>query len=233
MIKYSLIFLLWATTVGFAHAEENIGVAWRYQAAESHLQSFKENLSSRERQSMAQTRWYARNALSPSVRAKYLQWHHLKEEKDKWEAAVRLKRTLLALPGADDTVGGNQEADRISYEVIQVLYRYRKEWGMLDTALLNNTLINIGVKQYGFCWHWVEKFLKTLRPLKLQHFDLYWGVAYEGNFRENNSLVIVPTSQAFEEGLMIDAWRSSGRPFWRLVKEDRFPWVKRDESELW
>jgi hypothetical protein len=103
---------------------------------------------------------------------------------------------------------------------------------MLNSALMHNLFINLDLKEKGFCWHWVEKFLGTLRPLDFHHFDFHWGVAYEGKFRENNALVISRHDGDFRDGLAIDAWRSSGRPFWRLVRKDRFPWVKRDETDI-
>lgn len=233
MIKLIIASGVILSLVSAATASANT-VETRYQEVRQVLENFEKNLSLRERRDMNRVVWKERMSLSPSLRAKYLRWHQLLEEREKWAKAVELKETLIGLydVASKRTKAVKSEADRISREVIQIFYQYRTEWGMLNSALFHNLLVNMKVKDKGFCWHWVEKFLETLRPLELKHFDFHWGVAYEGNFRENNALVIARRGEVFDSGLAIDAWRSSGRPFWRLVKKDRFPWGKRDESKL-
>jgi hypothetical protein len=233
MIKLMIgIFLI--PLITFAEPESGRSIEALHKDAITALEKFESDITFSERREMNRMAWKDRMALSPSLRKKYLLWHQLLEEEEKLAKAGELKQELLALyenPSERSPSVAN-EADRISREVIQIMYRYRKEWGMLNSALFHNLLVNMKIKEKGFCWHWVEKFLGALRPIGFEHFDFHWGVAYEGNFRENNALVITRSGAPFESGLGIDAWRSSGRPFWRLVKKDRFPWVKRDESRI-
>lgn len=220
--------------VAIAVPEYSKSVETLHRDVKTALGKFEESLLLRERHQIHRVPWRDRLSLTPNLREKYIRWHQLLEEEKKWKKALELKEVLLTLypDESDRTDVVRSEADRISYEVIQVMYRYRKEWKMLNLALFHNMLINMKIKDKGFCWHWVEKYLETLRPIGFKHFDLHWGVAYEANLRENNALIITRHGAPFESGLAIDSWRSSGRPFWRLVKKDRFPWVKRDESQL-
>ncbi len=233
MIKHVLILavLFLIPQPGMAAIDTVEGL---HREVSARLAAFEEELSLRERRTMNRVSWKERMSLSPGLRDKYQQWHQLLEQEEKWRKGIELKQELLALH--DKAMASRQEvqaeADRISREVLEIMYRYRKEWKMLNMALFQNMLINMKLKDKGFCWHWVEKFVGTLRPIGFKHFDFHWGVAYEGKLRENNALVIVSLGSPFETGLAIDAWRSSGRPFWRLVKKDRFPWVKRDESQI-
>jgi hypothetical protein len=231
MIKLMMGILL-IPFLALAVPETSDTIEALYDEASRALEAFESDLTLRERRDMNHTAWKDRMALPPSLRKKYLRWNQLLDDEERWGKAGLLKQELLALyPDVSQrSAGVVSDADRISREVIQIMYKYRKEWDMFNMALFQNILINMKIKKKGFCWHWVEKFIGTLRPLHLRHYDFHWGVAYEGKIRENNALVITRQGGTFESGLAVDAWRSSGRPFWRLVKKDRFPWVKRDES---
>jgi len=49
---------------------------------------------------------------------------------------------------------------------------------------------------------------------------LHWGAAYAGTLDENNGLVVTARNQPFENGIVLDGWRSAGRLFWSPLKED-------------
>jgi hypothetical protein len=46
---------------------------------------------------------------------------------------------------------------------------------------------------------------------------------------EHNSVVVTAKGQPFQQGLVLDAWRHSGRLHWTPVIADRYPW---EEGEL-
>jgi len=58
----------------------------------------------------------------------------------------------------------------------------------------------------------------------LNQYRIQWGTAYEGKLREHNSLVVIPKGGRFEEGLVLDGWRQSGKPYWCHVNKDHYPW---------
>ncbi len=231
LIKLLLLFSCFF--VGTTEAKL-ISVEGRQQTAEAELIQFKQSLSYRDLDRIRRVPWDERNTLSPRLRRAYLQWTDLREAEKKWAHGILLKQDLMALhgEGSQTHLALQQEADQVSATIMEILWKYRKEWGMLNSALMHNVLVNMKVKEQGFCWHWVEKFLENLRPMDLRFFELHWGVAYEGKMRENNALVIAKPGTPFDSGLALDAWRASGRPFWKPVKKDRFPWVKRNEANL-
>ncbi|HOC52079.1 MAG TPA: hypothetical protein PKI07_13410, partial [Verrucomicrobiota bacterium] len=44
--------------------------------------------------------------------------------------------------------------------------------------------------------------------------------------REHSSVVLTAPGQPFEQGIVLDAWRRSGRLYWSGVKEDKYPWIE-------
>jgi hypothetical protein len=66
-----------------------------------------------------------------------------------------------------------------------------------------------------------------LRELDLKTFDLHWGVAHKGDlWLEHSGVIVTPRGRPFAEGLVLDAWRHSGRLRWATVAGDRYPWVE-------
>lgn len=142
-----------------------------------------------------------------------------------WNYVVELKASLMTLQ-EEKTPEISAEADLIARDVIARLYELSQKWHIGNSALFNNLLINTGIRKKGFCYHYVEELKNALSKRELTYFDLHWGTAWEGDFRENNSLVITARGKPFETGVAIDAWRTAGRPFWTAVKGDRFPWIE-------
>ncbi|MFH0799081.1 MAG: hypothetical protein V2A66_02725 [Pseudomonadota bacterium] len=151
-------------------------------------------------------------------------YNNLKKEISFWEQVVALKKDIIGLPGSEPSLENAAEADAIAKTVIETLYTLSQKWKIGNSALFNNFLINIGAKQKGFCWHYVDELRKALSSREWQRFDIRRGVAWDKDFRENNALVITAKDRPFKEGLAIDPWRTAGRPFWTPVKGDRFPW---------
>jgi len=231
LFKFFVLFLLLGP---FSVAAAQPPLEQRFSETEQAIKDYRSQLSSYETRLIRSTAWKKRGALSPSIRDKYEVWHQLASDQEKWAAAVRLKQDLITLQAQEKQAlaAVQLEADRISYEIIKVLYQKRAEWRMMDSAIINNMLINMKIKERGFCWHWVETFMAALYSVPMEHYRKYWGVAYKRTGRENNSLVLTAAGQAFEEGIMIDAWRSSGKPFWRITKQDRFPWTPRTDVRV-
>lgn len=154
------------------------------------------------------------------------EYYTLLDKIEFWQQVVELKGELSALHGSHPAEGAVKESDLISKDIIETLYNLSQEWRIGSSALFTNFLINMGAKDRGFCYHYVAALKKVLLEKNLHHFEIRWGAAWEGSFRENNALVITAANHPFEEGLAIDAWRTAGRPFWTPVKNDRFPWIE-------
>ena len=144
-----------------------------------------------------------------------------------WDDVVGLKRSLLALHGAHPPADAVPEADAMAKAIIETLYDLSQEWKIGGSALFNNALINWGKREKGFCYHFAAELRKALAGRHWVRFESRWGAAWEGTFRESNALVVTARGRPFESGIVVDPWRTAGRPFWTAEKGDRFPWIEK------
>ncbi len=143
-------------------------------------------------------------------------------EREYRERADILQKDLSALGKDIDP----DEARLAAETAIYYSMHLANEYNLVSPPLFHNFLVNLGMRQKGLCFHWADDLMASLRSLKLKSFDLYWGVAYHESFlsRDHYSVVITAQGQPFEEGIVLDAWRNSGKLYWAYVKEDKYPW---------
>ena len=121
------------------------------------------------------------------------------------------------------------EAERVAqcaYDSSRIL---AQKYRVVRPAGLHNFLVNVGLKQRGLCYQWAEDLLAQLQTFKLDSLELHWGIARADTAREHNSVVVTARGQPFDEGIVLDPWRRSGRLVWSPVAADKYPWV---EGEL-
>ncbi len=124
------------------------------------------------------------------------------------------------------------EARQVAVTAIQYASYLADQYNVVRPAVLHNVLVRLGVKDRGLCHHWTEDLMHQLEQLDLKNYQLYWGVAHRGSeLREHNSVVVAAEGRRIEEGIVLDPWRNSGRLYWGLVKNDRYPWKERPRNE--
>ena len=139
-----------------------------------------------------------------------------------------LQNDLAALNGLTNL----DEAGQVAHTAITYSSLLAEEYELIRPAVLHNVLVRVGLKNRGLCHHWTEDLMKQLELLELKSYRLYWGVAHRGSeLREHNSVVVTANGQLFEEGIVLDPWRNSGKLYWILVKNDRYPWKERPRHE--
>lgn len=121
------------------------------------------------------------------------------------------------------------EAHRLAACAIENTGELAKEYRVVRPALFHNFLVNVRLKKRGLCYHWAEDLLARFQTLQLATLEPRWGIARAGTAREHNAVVITARGQPFEQGIVFDAWRNSGRLVWAPVAGDRYPW---EEGEL-
>lgn len=120
-----------------------------------------------------------------------------------------------------------KEAKLIASRLVNQTRETNKEFRMTTTPNWHNFLIHLGKRKKGYCYHWVQELLKALPGEPLQAFERHWGVAYK-TLDENNAVIITRRGAPLETGIVYDAWRGSGRPWWKHVKEDKkYKWRQR------
>lgn len=98
-------------------------------------------------------------------------------------------------------------------------------YGSVRPAWTQNALVHAGLRPRGLCYQWAEDLGHTLAQLPQDRFDLHWAVARQGTPREHHALVVTVRDQPFSRGIVLDAWRRSGRLYWGEVTNDKYPWV--------
>lgn len=149
-----------------------------------------------------------------------------------WNFVVELKKSLIKLHGAKSSDAITAEADQLSKSIIERIYAISQEYRVKFTALFQNYLVNSGSKKKGHCYHYVHDLRKMVWKKNWNHFTFHWGVSHQGDFLENNSLVITSMDGKFEDGIAIDSWRTAGIPFWIEVTKDEYKWKERFDVEI-
>jgi hypothetical protein len=230
LLCFLLFFELLSPAVAFPSSEGGgVSVEAESEAAQKRLKEFEKGLSLAERKLLNGTPPFQKEHLNPSSRRLYDERRRLKEEAAYWDNIVRLKRDILNLPvNPAEPLNQNRrtaEADQIARMAIDGFRELRKEYEMIRPALFHNLLVNMKIKKEGLCWHWARDMIIRLKKLDLKEYDLHWASAREGTIREHNTVVVSSRGMSLEEGLFLDGWKNSGKPFWMRVKEDKkHPW---------
>jgi hypothetical protein len=116
------------------------------------------------------------------------------------------------------------EADRLAEAAFAETARLTREYRAVRPASLHNILVNARLRERGLCYHWAKDLLAEFDRLEVPSLRVIQVVAREGTRREHSALVVVAEDQALNKGILLDAWRHSGRLFWIRVDDDRYLW---------
>ena len=138
------------------------------------------------------------------------------------DQVLRLKKDLESLSNDLDA----KEAFLIANTAIRFSMVLANQYELVRPPLLHNHLVNAGTKKRGICFHWTQDLIKRLRELDQKSFDFHCGIAYADSWLRitHSSVIISAKGKAFEDGIVLDPWRNSGRLYWISVKKDRYPW---------
>jgi hypothetical protein len=134
------------------------------------------------------------------------------------ERSIKELRDALVALSPDVDPG---EAELFSVTVHTMARSLAKEYRLVWCPPFQNLLINMGLRQRGYCAHFARDIGTRLKELKFKTLVLHWGAAYAGQADESNCLVVTARNQVFQNGFVIDAWRrGGGRLFWCALKKD-------------
>ena len=122
------------------------------------------------------------------------------------------------------------DAGRVALHAYAAAADLRRTYGPVGPPQFHNFLVNTGLKKRGLCHHWARDLGNRLAALKLRTLLLRWGIARAGTLREHNCVVVTARGQPFEHGIVLDAWRHSGRLYATRVAADNYPW-KEDPAD--
>ena len=150
--------------------------------------------------------------------------------KPTFPSSVQIKQLSEVLQAIDRKIPTN-ESRRLSrdlYDYTSVLVRnYRLTW----PPQWHNFLVNIGLREKGLCYNFSDALYLHLKQAAYPHFDFHLAVAHRGDyFREHNALVVIAKDGRVENGVIIDAWRHSGKLFYTPFNRDpKYRWHHRME----
>lgn len=139
------------------------------------------------------------------------------------------------------TLGSSQkESSRLSRDIFQKTTAMTKTFKLTYPPLWHNTLVNLGFREKGLCYHWSDTLYLHLLAQSYPSFEFHLVGADIGEYwLEHNALVVVKkgrkvdekikkVDEKVEEGVVIDPWRDSGKLYFSKVKEDRaYKWSHR------
>lgn len=141
------------------------------------------------------------------------------------KSIVQLTRNLSALY---DAAFVEREAYQIAEALVDQTRETNKEFRMRGSPYWHNFLIKLGLRKKGYCYHWVPELLKALPPEPMRYFERHWGGSFLSLGRENNAVIITKRGAPIETGIVYDAWRGSGKPFWIAASKDKkYRWEER------
>jgi hypothetical protein len=134
--------------------------------------------------------------------------------------SMALRDALITLDDRVDYV----EAGRLATEAVDRSLELAQQYRAVRPAWVHNNLVNAGLRERGLCYQWANDLFADLHTLKSTTLTLHLAVARMDTRREHNALIITAAGRPFSQGLVLDAWRGSGRLWWGPANTDRYPW---------
>lgn len=140
----------------------------------------------------------------------------------------KVQRLAVMIQALDSTVP-TQEVMRLSRDIFLQTNKLVKQYGLTYPPLWHNTLVNLGLKEKGLCYHWADALYIHLHSKGYEHFEFHLIGSDIGSYLfEHNALAVVKKGQEIEEGIVIDPWRNSGALYFSKIKEDdAYSWSHR------
>lgn len=104
-------------------------------------------------------------------------------------------------------------------------FELAREYRVVRPAIFHNVLVNLGLRRRGLCFQWADDLSAKLESLELRTLQVRRGAARLETRREHSAVVLTAPEQAFDQGIVLDAWRHSGRLYWGPVQGDKYPWI--------
>ena len=141
-----------------------------------------------------------------------------------------LFQMVMELDDSIDPIEARDLANSTVYRAMSLA----KEFDMTWPPVWHNILVNYGYRPRGLCIHFCYDIITMLREKNYKTMQFHWGIANEGSSYplEHSSPVVTAQGQDFYAGVVLDAWRSSGRLTYAKVKGDKYEWHPFDESRL-
>jgi hypothetical protein len=113
-----------------------------------------------------------------------------------------------------------EEARHLTWIAYTTGLELARKWEMGSSPTMHSFLINIGVKKGGYCYQFATELLVRLEAQQFKTLEFHWAESDAGTDTEHNVIVVTARGQPFEQGIMLDNWRRSGRLLWGPLNGD-------------
>lgn len=120
------------------------------------------------------------------------------------------------------------EALNLSENSINYSLELSQKYKAISSPWIQNTLVNIGLKERGLCYEWAEDLLKYLMKKNYRTLEFYAIGANIGDLSEHNALAVSARGDGLENSIVLDAWRNAGNLYFKKIREDKkYEWKDR------
>ena len=143
---------------------------------------------------------------------------------------TRIAQLSKLLQSLDKSIP-QDEVIHLSQDIFHETQKLTKEFKLTSPPLFHNSLVNIGIREKGLCYHWSDALYVYLSEKKYSHFEFHLVGANIGEyFLEHNALVVVVKNGSIRNGILVDPWRNSGKLYFsRVVEDKKYQWKHREE----
>jgi hypothetical protein len=113
-----------------------------------------------------------------------------------------------------------EEARHVAFIAYTTGLELARKWEMGSSPTMHSFLINIGVKKGGYCYQFATELLVRLEAQNFKTLEFHWAESDAGTDTEHNVIAVTARGQPFEQGIMLDNWRRSGRLLWGPLNGD-------------
>jgi len=137
---------------------------------------------------------------------------------------VTLKNMLLNLGSSVDVY----EAYDLAKSSVNYSYFLAQKYRAIDSPWLQNTLVNLGLKERGLCHEWAEDLLRFLAKKHYRSFTFHTVGANIGYLNEHNAISVSLKNRGITNSILLDAWRNSGDLYFiKIEKDKKYKWSER------
>jgi hypothetical protein len=147
--------------------------------------------------------------------------------KEKKEVQARIKELSNMIQQLSTNISKDQAND-LAYRSTYYAFALANQYDLMAPALYQNYLVNQKQRKRGLCYHWVTDIVKYLINFDYSTLGIYKVVANKGKYNEHNAISITAKNQSYDKGILLDAWRDSGKLFFIPIKKDiKYKWKLR------
>jgi len=121
-----------------------------------------------------------------------------------------------------------EEAFDLAQRSIYYSLKLSEQYHAISSPWIQNTLVNLGLKERGLCYEWAEDLLSYLVQKNYQTLELHAISANVGYLNEHNALAVSAKGEGIAKSIVLDAWRDAGHLYFKKIDEDKkYEWRER------